>query len=239
MLKIGTQGIAAMRLGTQEIKKAYLGGALVFGAGEGPGPSRLPEGYTEVEYIESDGASYISTEVRPINTNNTPVRTIIDVEPLDDPTSTTKYILNSGGTYNGTTYGYRVTWKTPNGAYGVIATTTSNAVKDTDPRRMTLELNSNTLKFSEDGTAVSVGTTKYLPNPMSNILIFGNSGTTTTNKIRAKLYSCKIYYGSSLPLVRDFVPCIDPTGAVGLYDLVGGEFYGNSGTGTLTAGPAV
>lgn len=32
---------------------------------------------------------------------------------------------------------------------------------------------------------------------------------------------------------------IDPTGAVGLYDLVEGKFYGNAGTGAFSVGPAV
>ena len=33
------------------------------------------------------------------------------------------------------------------------------------------------------------------------------------------------------------MPCKDPSGNVGLYDLVGGQFYGNSGTGVFAAGP--
>ena len=39
--------------------------------------------------------------------------------------------------------------------------------------------------------------------------------------------------------VRDFIPCKNPSGAVGLYDTVNGTFYGNSGTGTFAAGPEI
>lgn len=235
MLKLGEQEIKGLYLGEQKIQKAYLGKTPVF---SGKKPSRLPDGYREVEYIESDGACYISTKVQPINTNNTPTRLLMDVELLDAATSTTKYIVRSGGTYSGTSYGYNMSWKTPNGVYGNIAVTTVNAIKNTAPRRMTLALNSNTLKFQENSTTVSVGTTKYLPTNMSYILLLGSSGT-AANKVRAKLYFCQIYNGVSMPLVRDFVPCIDPTGAVGLYDLVGAKFYGNAGTGTLSVGPEV
>jgi len=57
--------------------------------------------------------------------------------------------------------------------------------------------------------------------------------------IRANMYSCQIYKGKDLPLVRDFVPCINPSGEIGLYDLVSNQFYKNKGTGVLTPGPAV
>ena len=51
------------------------------------------------------------------------------------------------------------------------------------------------------------------------------------------VYSCQIYANGNL--IRDFVPCVDFTGNAGLYDLVGGKFYGNAGTGSFTAGPVV
>lgn len=59
----------------------------------------------------------------------------------------------------------------------------------------------------------------------------------TTLGLDAKLYSCQIEKGGTL--VRDFVPCTNPSGEAGLYDLVGNQFYANTRTGTLTAGPAV
>ena len=62
MLKLRTQDISALYLGETKIKRAYLGETLVF---EGSKPSRLPEGYTEVEYIESSGTQYIDTGVKP------------------------------------------------------------------------------------------------------------------------------------------------------------------------------
>ena len=52
-----------------------------------------------------------------------------------------------------------------------------------------------------------------------------------------KIFALTILNGGNL--IRDFVPCIDPTGAVGLYDLIGQKFYGNTGSGSFAAGPVV
>lgn len=46
-----------------------------------------------------------------------------------------------------------------------------------------------------------------------------------------KLYSCQMYDNDTL--IRDFVPCVNPSGAIGLYDMVGKKFYGNAGTGVF------
>lgn len=52
-----------------------------------------------------------------------------------------------------------------------------------------------------------------------------------------KVYSCKIYDNGTL--IRDYVPCKNSSGVVGLYDLANNKFYINSGTGNFTAGPEV
>jgi hypothetical protein len=50
----------------------------------------------------------------------------------------------------------------------------------------------------------------------------------------SRCYSCKIYDNGIL--VRDFVPCKNTAGEVGLFDLVGNKFYGNNGAGNFIAG---
>ena len=50
-----------------------------------------------------------------------------------------------------------------------------------------------------------------------------------------KLYYCKIWDNGSL--VRNFIPCKNTSGTLGLYDAVNNVFYTNAGTGTFTAGP--
>ena len=56
---------------------------------------------------------------------------------------------------------------------------------------------------------------------------------------RMKLYGLDVIDESDGLYVRQFVPCSSPSGEIGLYDLAGKKFYGNLGSGTFTAGPAV
>ena len=72
------------------------------------------------------------------------------------------------------------------------------------------------------------------------MLIFGirrNTGAMRPYGGKAKLRYFKIKKGSNT--VRDFVPCKNPAGTVGLYDTVNGTFYGNSGAGVFTAGAEI
>lgn len=61
-----------------------------------------------------------------------------------------------------------------------------------------------------------------------------NEAQTVRYYAGARIYSCQIYDNGTL--VRDFVPCVDYSGEVGLYDLVNAVFYGSSGTGVFSAG---
>ena len=50
----------------------------------------------------------------------------------------------------------------------------------------------------------------------------------------AKLYRCRCIQNGSL--IRDFIPAMNSSGTIGLYDRVNGGFYTNSGSGTFVAG---
>ena len=51
------------------------------------------------------------------------------------------------------------------------------------------------------------------------------------------MYYCKAWESDTL--IRNFVPCKNASGVIGLYDMVGRQFYANAGTGAFTAGPEV
>ena len=73
-----------------------------------------------------------------------------------------------------------------------------------------------------------------------NILIFCGDVAGTPNlsqAVSARLYFCKIYDNGTL--VRDFVPCKNSSGVVGLWDNVGGQFYQNAGSGSFIAGAEI
>ncbi len=72
-----------------------------------------------------------------------------------------------------------------------------------------------------------------------NIFIFAeNRNGSMYGNASGKLYSCKIYDANGV-LIRDYIPCKNESGSVGLYDLANGEFYENKGTGAFTPGPEV
>ena len=69
---------------------------------------------------------------------------------------------------------------------------------------------------------------------MTNITLLSQG---TSFSLTAKLYSCEIYDNEKL--IREFIPCINPRGIAGLYDLIGNVFYSSPNAVNFTPGPAV
>ena len=243
MIKSGAQNISSLYLGAEEVKKAYLGEEVVFAVSK---PSRLPEGYTEVQYIESSGGPYINTGFKPTKT----IKLTMDVAPTTEGTSTTKYFAYSSYSMalNGTTnYVFGLSWYTGAirayaGSFVFKSGVSSQTVPiydlstDTTLRRMILTLDYTSKLASIKGETEIVLSSNATSTSMSKINLFRNSSI--KNAVDARLYSCQIE--SAGELVRNFVPCVDPSGAVGLYDMVNGQFYGNAASaGTFAAGPVV
>ena len=87
-------------------------------------------------------------------------------------------------------------------------------------------------------TARTTATCVPVGSPATTVYLFAqNQGNAPKWQCKAEIYSCNI--STAVGKVRDFIPCKTPAGTVGLYDLVGGQFYGNSGTGAFTAGEEV
>ena len=74
----------------------------------------------------------------------------------------------------------------------------------------------------------------------TNVYIFTNYSDVTDGRhgARAKMYYAKIW-DSSGALVRNFIPCKNSSGTIGLYDTVTKTFYTNAGTGTFVAGEEI
>ena len=192
-------------------------------------PSRLPSGYTEVEYIHSDSRCQINTGIA-IDLAKDSLEMVM--KP-DSYISSIEYILGSSSTSAPRCRLFRKS-ATQLGVVGGKATTQSTINISIANRNMTLSLSNGVLKI--DTTTLKTLTTSMTTAGTVYLLSDANRSSAGFS-IRANLYSCKMYKSGTLK--RDFVPCIDPSNAVGLYDLVEGEFYGNSLSGSFTAGPAV
>ena len=184
---------------------------------------KVPKGYTQVEYIESSGTQYIDTGFKP----NQDTRVVMDVQAIAAP-GTLVY------------FGVRQTQK----------------VKSF----LLFKINDTSLRSDYGNTSASIAVTTYTDRVIIDadrgVTKYGDLSVTHTaetfqsdyplallalrtrdkfdSQMSAKLYSCKIYDNGTL--VRDFVPCKNASGTVGLYDVVNNVFYTNAGTGTFTAG---
>ena len=100
--------------------------------------------------------------------------------------------------------------------------------------RLTVDQNQNQLLFN--GQIYTFPTTTFQA-PVNLPLLARNTNGTIAAYTTAKLWSAKIFDDGQL--IRDFVPCKNPSGAVGLFDTVNSSFYGNSGSGVFQSGPEV
>lgn len=213
--------------------KVNIGGVLKsLLIGEEVKTSRLPDGYTEVEYIQSSGGQYINTGFKPdYNT-----RVVMDVSglanqglqfPLGAKDQDSSTAANQFGMFRNSATTIRCDY------FGTNKTVT---VSDTTVRT-TIDFNKNVCTMwgvTATMTAVSSGAVSY-----TMYLFAQNTANVIVSSAYAimRMYSCQIYDNGTL--VRDFVPCTNSSGAAGLYDLVNNTFYGNSGSGSFTAGAAV
>ena len=183
---------------------------------------RLPSGYTKLAYIQSSGTQHIDTLFIPnqnsrivleFQSENTSFKSLCGAQAASN-TSSLLFYLNGSTVYP--QYG-NSTLET----YSIAATTNSRLVYD----------------ISASGAKVG-GTRKSLPAATfsagcsATLFAVNIGGTPDSRKAVGRLYSCKIYDNGKL--IRDFVPCISNSGVVGVYDFVGGKFYGNAGTGVFT-----
>ena len=184
---------------------------------------KVPAGYTQVECIESSGTQYIDTGFKP----NQDTRVVMDVQAIAAP-GTLVY------------FGVRQTQK----------------VKSF----LLFKINDTSLRSDYGNTSASIAVTTYTDRVIIDadrgVTKYGDLSVTHTaetfqsdyplallalrtrdkfdSQMHAKLYSCQVYDNGTL--VRDFVPCKNASGTVGLYDVVNNVFYTNAGTGTFTAG---
>lgn len=183
--------------------------------------SRLPEGYTEVQYIQSSGTQYVDTGFKP-NQNS---RLLIK--------------LSTSETGSHTVFGADLGWTDDGFALGVgfthhgKETGTISGLNNGSPHEV--DFNKNII--SMDGNPVLTMGNSTFSVPHNLALFANNRAGGIQEKTTMVLYYCRIYDGNTI--IRGYIPCKNAAGAVGLYDLIGQKFYGNAGTGSFAAGPEV
>lgn len=196
------------------------------------GSSRVPVGYTEVEWIQSSGSQYIDTGYVITSEN---MRVVI------------KFAYTAAHS-DATLFGSETTGITGSGEYSICpygnpqffvggSKGLKSAYEPSLNEVCTLDITANngTLTDIWNGTRQNSQSYTQSLNHTYSVAVFGNNVSgAVTQKVSMKLYSFQIYDGNVL--VRDYIPCKNPAGTIGLYDLVNSAFYTNAGSGTFTAG---
>lgn len=178
--------------------------------------------FTRVAYIESSGTEYIDTGV--------------------NPTQSTRIVLSIQTQQVGSTLcGADVGWIPNNGLalgptfahYGTQSCSNIQGINDGQPHVVELGVAKLLL---DTVTMYSFAEQTFSVNyPIA--LCANNRAGSIEEFVAMAIMSAKIYNGENL--MRDFLPCMNSSGAVGLYDLISDQFYGNSGSGAFVAGPEV
>ena len=185
----------------------------------------LPGGYTELEYIQSSGTQYLDSGVTFEKTDTVEFEILWTVTPP------------SSGTYVGGNYYMQVGMGTS--GYGIYAASNTKAYGTKDRMRVTFASVQETLLVNDAQVFTHDWSGQNLSNVKLGILKLGMEGNAwySSAPVSAKVYSCTIKKGGAL--VRNFIPCKNASGVIGLWDDVNSVFYQNAGSGVFTAGPEV
>lgn len=212
------------------VTKAFFGNSGTGSFVAGTVPRKLPDGYTQVEYIQSSGTQYIDTGFKPKYDS----RVVMDVSDLSSTTGLLYGARNTNSSTDSKQFLFYLSSATSVRAdyFGTNATLT---ISDRTART-TIDQNANVTKAfggTMTNNAVSSGEGSY------SIYLFtvNNAGSPHQSSANYRLYSCRIYDAGTL--VRDFVPCVNASGVAGLYDMTNGVFYQNAGSGTFATGAEV
>jgi len=183
--------------------------------------TRLPDGYTEVEYIQSTGTQYILT----------------NLFPTQDYSVSFYQTGKSGAFFFGEDSGWRNKGfgvAPPYCEYGTSGTTGTYYSGHKDGF---FEFIKGVIKY--DGVTVYTNTQNNFTAVQKLAIFANNRSGTIEEKSSYKLIGDFIVYNNN-DVVGDFVPCIrNSDSSVGMYDLVSNTFFGNSGTGVFVAGNPV
>ena len=192
--------------------------------------SLLPDGYTQLEYIQSTGTQYIDTGVV-INSQNYVMKATL---ATDNGTDNVLFgVAYASNNLQGVTINTAGSFRYGNGPIQALSSPMTSGVVHS------LELSWKQL--SVDGVVQTTANDTSWPSSVPNysLYVFGRNGMGTAGFLKAmKLYAFQIYNDGSM--IQDLVPAQrNSDGAIGMYDTVSGEFFENKGEGEFIGGQPV
>ena len=182
----------------------------------------LPNGYTALDYIEVTGTQYIDTGFKA----DQDTRLVCEIMQV----GTTMHVLGARQAVATRNFSIRVVsknWQLCFGSLNGGVTTGTIGVKDD---WQVVDISKNGL-YVDGEFSVS---REFEPFTTPYALALGAIRAGSMYYGTAKYRSCQIYDNGVL--VRDFIPCKNSDGEIGMYDTVNSVFYSNAGTGEFVAG---
>ena len=188
--------------------------------------------YAKLDYIESDGNQYITTNI----IANQDMRVAMDVQIMDDITEYAMLFGVKKSYYGEDTYYYQVSKSSDMKIVYRYGTHTDLKIELSEEElkgRLIIDANKNIL--SVNGNSIEYSKEDF--NTTYPLILFtsgDNNIVGFTAKSKAKLYSCQIYDNDIL--VRDYIPALREDGIAGLYDAVSDAFYPSEGSSNFLYG---
>ena len=175
----------------------------------------LPAGYTKLEYLESDGNSYIDTGFKP----NQDTRVIFKGY---NNSANSKWIFGACNLESPMFGHFSASCAS---ASNICYHTNRASIADMGIGDINIDMNKN--EYTYNGVSATLPTGTFTCG--SSIYLFGlnikaSGAVSTTGTFIGRIYSVKIYDNGTL--VRDFIPAMNASGEAGLYDLKNDVWYG-------------
>ena len=183
---------------------------------------RLPEGYTEREYIGGTGTQFIKTGV-----------VVAPTDTIEWETSI-RWTDTAGRKFMGMSHTSDKYWGVSDGHYELSAGRSSVAVSTTtfDKVVYTYEPETRTNRLYVNGVLALTRVTAA--DTVNKEIGLWRVADTDGFLCQAQIAYSKIKVNGNL--AGNFIPCMDSSGEAGLYDFVTNTSFGNAGTGTFAAG---
>lgn len=202
----------------------------------------LPDGYQQLEYIESTGTQYIDTGISSANVTQCKVNTKFKFGTI----SSSRYVLGTldrdAAVTKDSAFGCLISYTDGknwcnNYAFTASATQMDRIEITTDTEYeyelayanqvSSCKLNDTVRSYNNDSATKSLNGSMY---------IFAGNDTGSVGKFIGKIYYFRMELNNSL--VANMVPCRrNSDNELGMYDTVSGQFFTNAGTGDFVAGP--
>lgn len=222
-IKIGSIEADAIKIGTSTVSKVYVGTELVYPNGGG----RLPQGYTEVEYVANQSQAYINTGLQIYSSTTDSFEVKMKVVAMKHNSEMFQNVFTcmseAGEPYQG--FVYRFFENTLKGESIPSGQNTFSIVNNQDSTQTVTVTSSSSQRT-------------YTHTYPLTIFCGLNASRNPFRFTDSKVYECDVKINNTL--IMSLIPCTrDSDDTAGFYDLVNDTFLSSASSYPLVAGNPV